>query len=374
MKTIAILIIIILLAVGISLMIPGVRKAIFELAISTAYGRLSIGDENSTMEYIFMNMNGGGTYFLCPNWPDYGSCQNNPVEDDAGGARAITILAQIYDPNNDCNTDDIYIYVCPNSTLPNNLCYGGQSSEVGAPSVIFATKSQDGLHCNFSATYSLNFFRRYGVWRVNATTRDPNVGTGNFYSSIMKGHSVGMSHYYKYPYIGNAQQGSEIFFGPASLAVNAWTNGTAQNTTKNTGNSRFNMSFSSNNFTCNNVVQCSNSNITIDLAYSGLVVDNDTSHTDGSSIPFDAIPMNTIWWFPPNGVRRCNNTACNLDDEGISSPNGNRANFTISYDIYINASAQSIPAGTYNNTFNITTYDCEPTYYGRPCGSASGWV
>jgi hypothetical protein len=350
MKTIVIFLIIVLLAVSVSLLIPGIRRAIFELGTSLTYGRLTIGNEPPVVEKIFMNS--GGTYYECPDLTGANNCVNAPNEENSPSAKAITIYAQIYDPNGDCNSaDTVNIYVCPNTTGSIGVC-NAQMHDGSALTVSFLQQSGDNLRCNFSTTYNLDYFKRYGLWRINATALGASV-----YNSTMKYWINQLAHFYKYPVVGTTG-GTDLIFG--SLNTGQWYYGAAQNTSRNTGNTRFNISFRTNNFT-------SGANtIIIDAAYSDLYADNDTNAGNGESVQFDAMPVNTIWWFPNNGVRRCNNAACSQDEDAGAR---NQANYTIAYHIYLNSTAQTIPSGTYNNTFTINTNACEPSYTGLPCGS-----
>jgi hypothetical protein len=339
MKTIVIIIIIILLAVVVSLLIPGIRNAIFQLAV---YGRLSIGDMGPTIDRIFMQ-NEAGAWAQCPG----GSCYRQITPGTNG--ENVPFKVQIYDSNGDCDSSyDVRFDVCKNETgLPCNDA--NKDPDMATITGSFVPGEKNGNYCNWTATYVyLDFWKRYGNWYVNASAKDNQNATWASSTAIWLDNRVS-SLSYPYP------SGDTIDLGSPSLG--AWVDGAGANATRNTGNTRINISWQSTNFTCSGTPECIATPIIIDNVNERLCVNNDTSRTAGCGY-LNAVPMNTVWWFPTLGMRRCGTDTCSSDED--AGPN--QANYTTYYSIYV---ATGKASGSYNNTFYINTNPCEP----EPCGS-----
>ncbi len=355
---------VIILILAISMFVPSFNRVIID-RLATTYGKLSISDAGPTQLRIFMNSTEQSGFFECQ---DVGSpitnyCQNKATD---GGFTGINITVEVLDPNSDCEANyEVNVSVCRNDT--GSICdytYGDKGTN-GYIQAQFVGENADGSRCNYSAIYSLDYFRRYGVWRVNATAKDKHTPVTIPILTTVKGWQDVIAQYWRYP----LATGNMIDLG--GLDVNAWRNDAGSNATRNTGNTRFNLTWQTTNFTCD-ASPCTGNKIYIEstgsFVNSSLGIDNDTNQANGVGW-FNAIIPNTVAWFPTDGVRRCGISDCSQDDEGNIWPL-NKANFTIIYHVYVNATAPNppIPSGTYNNTFTIVSQPCEVAY-SIPCRS-----
>jgi hypothetical protein len=364
---------VIILILAISMFVPSFNRFIIDRLATITYGKLSISDAGPTQLKIFMNSTEQSGLFECQ---DVGSpitnyCQNKPYD---GGTQGINITVEVWDPNSDCDAAnyEVNVSVCRNDTGP--VCdynYGDKGTN-GIYTAQFVGENADGSRCNYSAIYSLDYFRRYGVWRVNATAKDKHIPCTNPILTQVKGWQDVIGQYWRYPY----PTGNMIDLG--GFQLDSWRYDAGSNATRNTGNTRFNLTWTSTNFTCDAGI-CNGNKIYIQstgsYVNSSLGIDNDTDTTTVGW--FNAVIPNTVAWFPRDGVRRCNIADCSQDEE-TSSGLSNKANFTIIYHVYVNASPPNppVPSGTYNNTFTIMPTACQPdTGYNIPCSvGGSGYL
>jgi len=346
MKTILIFLIVILLAVGISLLVPGIRDAIFQLAV---YGRLSIGDSGPIVEYIFIQ-NELGDWVQCPNALCY-----RQVTPGVNGEN-VPIRAQIYDPNGDCDANyDVRFWVCKNETGSNICNEANRDTDIPTYLTGSFVSPMVNNRCNWTATYPyLDYWKRYGNWYINVSAKDTN---NNSWDSVQRVWINNRVKNVAYPY----PSGNIIDMGAINLG--AWTDSIGANTTRNLGNTRSNVSFNSTNFSCTEA-QCIATPTPIFIDGSAgtekLCIDNDITHLESSGCGFfDAAPQTEVWWFPTNGMLRCGTDTCS-DDEVAGG--GNLASYTLYYHIKVSTGKTS---GTYNNTIEIVTCSCDP----EPCGS-----
>lgn len=335
-------VVVLLLAVVFSLLISMEKTRVILLQV---YTYLTIGDSPSEVEKIFI-LNENGQWAECPDPPAYGSCYVQPTPDSV---ESVSIRIQVYDENGDCHQSVVNVYVCKNET--GSICNAGNADpDGGSPTVNFLTQSPDTLRCNFTATYgALRYFKKYGIWRINATTRDPNRPEVN---SIVKAFLNSMVPSLTYPY----PSGNSIFLG--DITLDSWNENRGANVTRNTGNVRLNISWLSTNFTC---PTCSPpASIIIDNVNERYCIDNDQNRADGCGY-FNAISLTPVWWYPDDGIRRCGVQDCNQDEDPAD---GNQANFTLYYHIYV---ISPKAAGNYNNTLTLNINWCDPPNV--PCGS-----
>jgi len=333
--------IIILLAIGSSLLVPEVREAIVDLAV---YGRLTIGDSGPTVEKIYIQ-DESGVWVECPEPPDFFNCYR---EITPSGTESVNIRAQIYDSNNDCDINyNVNAWVCMNQT-GNTICNANYyDTDGGSLSMSFVAPMINN-RCNYSATYTtFDYWKKYGVWYINVSAIDTNIP--NQPDSITRRWYSTMRGSLSYPYPG----GDSIYLGDVNLGT--WTDNRGENVTRNTGNVRLNISWQSTNFTC--PICSPQTNIVIDNTNEFYCVDNDANRGNGCRY-FDAVPLTTVWWYPNNGMRRCGNDPCSTDEDGGL----NQANYTLWHHIYVETGKTS---GDYNNTLDITSYTCDlPTICG----------
>ena len=313
---------VILLAIGISLLVPGVQKRIVKLA-TTIGGSLYIGGIAPQVQAIYVNDQ------LCPDSPTGPNI--NCVEN---GYNTITVKATIYDENGDCDSATATAYIC--SSDIGGPCNSSAADATHTKTMTYQSKSGDGLTCNFTATYDLYYFERYGDWYINVTAVDPQ----NYPNSTSKTFYYVEAAFLSYPTDGS----SIIDLGAVNMGE--WNDGKGAKYLQNTGNIRLNVTWNASDF----VRQGGGSQIPIDGT--NFCVDRNTDHTDGCGYINDN-PLIPIEYYPSGGVHRCGDSGCSADEDGGT----NDAKYYVYWDINV---PTGLLSGTYNNSITVSQY----AYYG----------
>ena len=335
-KIIVTFLVIILLSVGVSLLIPDVRRALVQLAVVS--GILQVAGQPPRVEIIWFNTT-PTTYtelsLTAPPGPGMNGLDDRNV--------TIRFNATIYDVNGDCDlANSVKIYICTNDTGAS--CTSGTSG-VYVITMTYISKSADTYYCNYSTVntfFPLSYYRWFGNSRVNVSVFDKD----NLFNS-----SIGYWYYnpfigFRYPY----PTGSTIDLG--TINVGPWNDNAGANTTKNTGNIRLNLTWNATDFQCPTCVPLT----PIDINGTNFIVDDDPTNdlcTAGDSACIPDLSTNKVSFFPSGGMRRCGNWICSQDENFVPSPSG--ANYTTDYHI---ATTPPKTSGTYTNTIQITECQC----------------
>ena len=338
MNKLMVFLIVILLALGVSLLIPNVREAIIQLAV---YGRLSIGDAGPTVEKIYIK-NLGDVWAECPG----ASCYQE-INGPGLNGKTVEMKVQIFDPNGDCDSQyDVRFYVCKNESVTTGVCNENYDDPDVGGAITASFNNKDGNRCNYTANYNyLDFWKKYGDWFINVSAKDNQNVT---WHSITRTWFNNMISTCTYPWPG----GNIIELGSVSLDI--WTDDIGLNNTRNTGNVRQTLSWQSTNFTRvggGDSIVIDNGGSTWNQKF---CIDNDASHTEVAGCGFfNAVPMNNVPWYPTGGLKRCGDDTCSIDEDGAS----NQAHVALRYHILARSPKAS---GEYNNTIIITNNYCDP--------------
>jgi hypothetical protein len=310
-----------------SLFIPSLNMIMrnIELAIS---GILRVA--GAAPEVIEIYVSNDPSYSLCDLVPP------GPQINGLGGSTVnLRFNATIYDLNGDCNNANVYVYMCKNTT---GLACNSGRADYNSQMILF---QRDTYYCNYTtnipSTLPLDYFERYGNWYVNVTATD----AGN---PALTNNTVRYWYYNEftsalYPVGG----GGVVDLGTINL--DAWSIG-GENTTRNTGNIRLNLTWNATDFDCSTPGTCGSDSIAIDGT--NFCTDNDTSRSNGCGY-INTDPSVRIEYFPSGGMRRCGNFVCDMDEDNNVYPNS-LSNYTLWWHIY--ATSPKGP-GIYTNSIEV---------------------
>ncbi len=309
-----------------SLFIPSLDMIIrnIELAVS---GVLRVAGSPPEVIEIYVKDNG----------PLYLLCDNNPpgpqVNGEGGGTVPLRFNATIFNINGNCNYNT-YVYMCKNITdLPCNSFRADYNSHM----TLF---QRDTYYCNFTADNNLplDYFERYGNWYVNVTATD----SGN---PSLTNNTVRYWYYNEFTSIAYPLgAGGVVDLG--TITLDSWNRG-GENTTRNTGNIRLNLTWNATDFQCFDAT-CPGPNNVIQIDGTNFCVDNDTDRINGCGY-INTDPLIKIEYLPSGGMHRCGNFVCDQDENGNIYPNS-LANYTLWWHIY--TSSPKDP-GTYTNKIEV---------------------
>lgn len=307
------------------------------LALTNTAGVLRIGGQYPQVLKIYANASAGGAWAECAIFSESG-CAFECLTDRTNTYR---INATIYDANGDCNSfTNVRAYVC-NQTYGKMDC----NQNIDTYEVLLGSPSQfgtGGVYCNYTGTFGMEYFRRYGSWRINVTVFD----TQNYGNSTVRNASYIQQPDLSYPY-SLSGSGGTVDFGTVNIFDAFFVDSSKGNTTKNIGNVRLNVTYNASDF------GCSGNYITINDNPANFAVANASSMTNPANYKYingtQTIPVD---FFATGGMRRCGNYLCSQDEIGFGT-NGGYANYTIWWPI-------NVPSGTvvclpyYQNVITIT--------------------
>jgi len=283
----------ILLAVGISLLVPGVQKRIVELSV--AHGYLSLGNKPPEVPVIYIDKTDCMT----------GTCSFTGT---AGQAVSMEVTAKIRDDNGNCDgfsAPTAYLCVgtgpCNAGTKTHTLTLSTLQShydESGNP-------SDNGIYCNYTGTISIEYYETPGDWKVNVTVYD-----GEYYASNASSWTNGEIVGFKFPLSGDT-----INFG--SLDMGTWNDALPKNgngnISWNTGNVKLNITWNATNFTETTHTPPAPEEYTIPIGASSpsnFIIDNDGTRGGGSGFEEYLIENTPIEAYPSGGFGICTSHDC----------------------------------------------------------------
>jgi hypothetical protein len=290
--------------------------------LATKYGYLQIAGKNPIVEEIYINTS-LTTWNRCTLTE--GDC---PFECNADGNRTYVINATIYDENGDCDSASFNVkaYLCQGTGTCNS------ATKIYEVPLNFSVKF--GLRCNYTGNLTgMEYYRRWGSWRINVTAIDPQ----NLPNNTVRYAYYNPRPSLTYPY----PAGDAIVLGTIQN-FDVWSNGLGGNTTKNVGNIRLNVTYNATDFTCTNPVA------SIPINGQNFAVGNDTTRTNYALINDN--PLVPVEFFPPEGMRRCGNYACSVDEDGAP----NWANYTLYWHINVSSGTPYCQAGPYTNSIGVS--------------------
>jgi hypothetical protein len=347
-RILAVFLVIVLLAIGSSFLIPGVREQFVRLGVM----RGTMDVTGLPPQVIYMLMQDKDTPALWNPLP-YTVTGSIPSFDGNGDRnRTLQLNATVYDPNGDCQGGFVW-YICTNdtgSTCNSNVrTYTNSSATPYTQYTCPQYPTCTGCCCNYTTTIQLEYYRWCGLSRVNGSATDvtSRQNSSQGYWKFNERLDV------LYPYDGTLLPdtvGNVINLG--GVAVSQWNLGLALNQTKNGANTKFILLWNASNFTGGNppdVIGITDAGFIGEPGLTTFAVDNDTSRPAGVSTGAGYISPNnqTQINFPVFNLTRCGNYGCS-DDE---IPAGlNKAKFDLWWHLYIESGKS---AGQYNNTIQV---------------------
>jgi hypothetical protein len=325
-KSILLLLLCVILTIFLSsLFIPSLDTMIRKIELAVSTGVLRIAGNAPEVREIYVNE------YLCEENPPGPS-----IDGLAGNTLYPVFNATLFDINGDCNVADVHVYVCKNTTgLPCNANRADYNSQM-------TLYRQNTYYCNFTASNSnlpLHYFERYGNWYINVTAYDPV--NPSFYNSTMRYWRYNENGAFLYPVGGDV-----INLG--DITLDSWNNG-GENTTRNIGNIRLNLTWNATDFICTDST-CPGPNNVIEINGTNFCVENNTVRTNECGY-INTDPLIRIEYFPTGGMRRCGNFDCSQDEEFRTYPN-NLANYSLWWHINVLSPKES---GIYRNKIEVVS-------------------
>jgi hypothetical protein len=175
----------------------------------------------------------------------------------------------------------------------------------------------------------MEYFRRYGSWRINVTASNNNVPVQS--NSTIRNASYQSFALLQYPY----PRGDNIDLGTIT-ALDVFSLGKGANTTKNTGNIRLNLTWNATRFDCGGSAPYINITDQSVPPYSpaNFAVANTSTMTPSNYAFINGTSSIETQFFPGGGMRRCGNYLCS-QDENLLGPTGGYANYTTYWHINV---------------------------------------
>jgi hypothetical protein len=307
------------------------------------------------------------------------------VDGIACNNKSITFKAWIYDINGDCSDFDtdpdasITVYLCapPNSgpyiggPIPvcdeNNKDY---EIDLDVVDVVWGGPGSN-QNCNFTSStvpnWEVPYYDRWENWTVNVTVID----TDAIGDDLKKTWFYNVLGAFIYPPAGDCSERPDMNLG--SVTPGAWNDGTGCGVAdmesgcyiKNTGNIRLNMTWNATNFT-----HTTDSTQFIGMEGDNFAVDDDNQRGEGVETrdthvfmeawpePFVPREFYPDYGTADAGLRRCDNTACERDEQGNTGAN-NKANYSVYWHVNV---PSGLISGQYNNSIEITSDDYEGSW------------
>jgi hypothetical protein len=257
--------------------------------------------------------------------------------------RQIRFNATVFDVNGDCDGNATF-YICANETaVPPTYCDENYRVDSPIPATLDAKYggTDNNLYCNYSATYSLPYFRRCGNWYINVTAFDREGKSNN----TVRWWKDNLLSEVWYPYdTATNKPGGIIYMGTVNLGQ--WNFNMGYNTTKNVGNTNI----TSIEWNATDFKQKESPYDVIPIipkdGNTTFAIDDDQDIVDGAGYinddPSVKIP------FPSYGLYRCEDEACT----------STRAKYDLWWHIFVPSGIQS---GIYENViqYDITPMSCE---------------
>jgi hypothetical protein len=356
-RLVVVFLIVILAAVGSSLLIPQVRDAFVRLGVMQ--GQLSVSGVAPKVIALYMQdiTDPPYTMALLTSAP-----AGAPLFSPKGDLnKTIRLNATVISKTGDCQSGFTW-YVCTNDTGQTSTCRPAVATYVNssATPVQQWTCLVDGATCtncccNYTATIQLEYYKYCGLSAVNGTGTTVS-GYQNSTLGYWKSNDViGMY----YPYDALTQTiGNVINLG--GVNVGTWNPGLAANYTKNGGNIKFKMFWNATNFTGGTppdvipIYDCGSICVPPETGNTTFAVDNDTLRMSNGFPGYISPDNKTQIQYPTYNVLRCGNYGCSQDERKIGL---NWASFQLWWHLWIESGKS---AGTYTNTIqlNYTQVEC----------------
>lgn len=305
------------------------------LAITPKTGVLQVGGTYPRVERVFMNQT--PTAYECTYIPY--ACT---MDSFSSTTRPTRINATIEDDNGDCEGTTVTYWICP-GLVP--VCENANDIYTG--SLISPSKYTIGscvnCYCNFTNTFNLQFWQKWGNYTINITVRDATQTTWYNYTNRTW-------YYNPSPSLDYPVGGSTIVLGSITT-LGQWYFGMGANATRNTGNIRLNLTFNATNFT---------------RAGGGIINVHDNNFTvqNISGNPFSPATINNyknmsandwtiVEFFPTNGMYRCGSDTCDQDQYGRMGQLS-LANYTLWWSVN---TPLGIPGGLYTNGIDVGAWE-----------------
>lgn len=334
---------VILFAVGVSLLIPGVQREIVKLS-TTVTGTLRVTGVAPQVLYVYVcNSSGLDCGMAGDPGDDVHKPAFSPPPDNYG---TLVFKATVYDSNADCAAATFYI--CDNNTNPG-------SCNAGASGVVSLTDSTPDKYtcnvegfdctnccCNYTVTWSeFPYYKKCGSWYVNVTGTDDT----SLSNSTVKWWKDAMTEHLYYPWVSQGNAGSIINLGPVNAGQ--WNNATGENWTKNGGNVPLSLKWNASDFVgydnaagysipidlCSNIPSCSGGETNLGI--------DDTPDWPPCGWINETPTVQTS--YPGYGAQRCTSFDCNLAADS-------QAKYSLYYHIFVPGGQRS---GPYNNTLEV---------------------
>jgi hypothetical protein len=315
-----------------------------ELAMKT--GSLSIGGVTPRVELILMN-DTPTAFQSCTYLPT--NCQFNGQQ---GTTRAIGVRAIIEDDNGNCDSwagGNVMAYVCQGLVASCNAVNRDYPVTLGSP-VKFTYSGCTNCYCNYTGTFSVQYWKRWENWTINVTATDD---TSKFNQTNRTWFYIQLNSL-AYPWTATGIGGA-IPLGEVTMGY--WNFSKGENITRNWGNIRLNITFNATDFKWNGVGPDF-----IEVHYNNFTVANMSGNPFSNPPNYENMSSSETLeaeFHPDNGIHRCGSDTCNQDEE-FHTLSANLANYTLWWNIF---TPTGIAGGTYTNSIYVNSYVMTGTGY-----------
>ena len=260
---------------------------------------------------------------------------------------SYVINATIYAQNGDCDTwptGNVHASVC-NQTFSKSAC----NENIDIYDVVLGSPTKfgtGGVYCNYTGKFGMEYFRRYGSWRINVTA----INGQNQANSIVRNATYVKGVQVAYPY----PAGSNIDLGTIS-SFDSFSVGRGANTTRNLGNIRANFTWNTTSFSCGGAAPYI---YIINSPYNNFAIGNESNMVGPNNNNYtfiNANPTITGPFYPAGGMRRCGTFTCDRDENLVLTP-GNLANYTIYWHINVSSGTLVCTTPYYSNVIQQNVY------------------
>jgi hypothetical protein len=309
-------------------------QKLVELTVKT--GSLYIGGLYPSVERIYLNQT-PTNIIECTYTPS--SCTMSGTQ---GASTPTGIRAWIKDQNGNCDTwasGSVVAYLCQGLVAS---CHAGNAAytvTLSSP-VKFSTPDCTNCHCNYTGSFNLQYWQRWGDWTINVTATDETNRFNQTNRTWYYAQLVSLAYPWTPSGIGAAIPLGEVYMGQWNFGGDV----TQGNVTRNWGNVRLNVTYNATDFAYDGN--------TINVHANTFAVSNRTGNPFGYPNEYknmSSSPSIPVEFFPSGGMRRCGNDACSVDEDGVP----NWANYTLWWSIYV---PTGLASGTYTNSIEVSAY------------------